>query len=206
VTATLLMLRNMTRQRLGIPVHDDFFTDPVLNTNINLAIADIEAVNRWPWSYRSDDIELPDTGVYQLPSDWRTTQALTIDRNELHEITDYDMHVKARGESGIPEYYTVIDRTIKVSPKPFSPSVTAHHFYYVEPLLLSVDQDETRIPAAHIGVIVAKAAMLCSIREDDRAAAESHMTEYALGLDRMRKSVRNSIRPTALRVRRGSWI
>lgn len=201
----LLILRSMVRQRLGVPVHDDYFTDPILNTNVNLAIADIESVNRWPWSYRSEDITLPSSGTYVLPSNWRTTQALTIDRNELHEITDYDMHVKARGETGIPEYYTIVDREIRVSPHPAADTI-AHHYFYVEPQLLSVDTDETRIPAAHVGVIVAKATMLCSIREDDRAAADAHMTEYVTGLDRMRKSVRSTIRPTALRVRRGSWI
>jgi hypothetical protein len=199
------MLRNMVRQRIGIPVHDDYFTDPVLNTNINLAISDIEAINRWPWSYRSEDIELDATGIYTLPDNWRTTQALTIDRNEVHEITDYDMHMRTRMESGIPEYFTIVDRELHVSPKPPGPT-TAHHYYYVEPQLLSVDEDQPRIPSVHVGVIVAKAAQLCSVREDDRAAADAHMIEYMTGLERMRKSVRPTIRPTALRIRRGSWI
>jgi hypothetical protein len=56
VTTTLMQLRRLTRSRLGVPITDDFFSDAILDDNVNLAVQAIEAEYRWPWAERVDPV------------------------------------------------------------------------------------------------------------------------------------------------------
>ena len=50
MATSLLFIRKLVRDRLGIPMHDSYFPDPLIDANINLAILAVEEAHRWPWN------------------------------------------------------------------------------------------------------------------------------------------------------------
>lgn len=206
MTIALAQLRQMVRDRLGVPAHDSFFDGSVLDTNINLAVLAVEAEYRWPWSEAADEVTIPTTGQITVPTNWRATRALLLANRELEEWPYYDLRWRYGDEqSGLPTHFSLVDKTLHVRPKPAS-DTAAVHIYYTQPDLLASDEDTTRIPTEHVGVIIAKAAQLSSTREDDRPSAEMHLAEYLTGLERMRKDAKGTTRPQRTRVREGSWL
>ena len=200
----LQALRQMVRDRIGVPPHDEFFSPNVLDTNINLALTAIESEHRWPWNERTEDVILTPTAELTMPDDWRATRAMFTQYNTLMEWPYYDLKVRFHEYAGDPTHFSLVNRTMYVRPWP-SGDIPATHVYYAEPKMLALDTDVPNIPMQHIGTLVAKAAQLCSVREDDRPSADSHLAEYLQGLERMRKEVRGTTRPTKIRVREGSW-
>jgi hypothetical protein len=81
-----------------------------------------------------------------------------------------------------------------------------NHAYYVDEPWLAADDDTPNLPDRYAGCVIAKAAELLAVREDDRAAAAAHNAEYTSWLVRMRKDVRPSTGPVTIRVRPGSQI
>jgi len=205
VSIALIALRQMVRDRIGVPPHDEFFKDTVLDTNINLAYAAIEGESRWPWAERYETLTVGVDGEFDAPLNWRATRALTVDHSDLIEMTPYDMMIRFGDSAARPTHYSVVNGRFKVRPTPMS-DIEMNHLYYVLPTLLAVDADAPSIPLEHIGTLIAKAAQLCSVREDDRPSADSHLAEYLQGLQRMRKDVRGTTRPTRIRVRPGGWL
>lgn len=207
MATNLLFIRKMVRDRLGHPMHDDFFTDPLLDANINLAILAAEEEHRWPWNEIRVTFTLPSgTTSMILPNDWRATRAIVRGVNDLIEMTPYDLdRFLDTIQGGPPTNFSIIGDEIRFAP-PGGSDVEMIHYYYRAPKLLSVDEDTIRMPSQHVGTIVAKASQLCSVREDDRPSAESHLLEYMTGLDRMRKDVRQTTRPQQKRIRPGNWV
>ena len=141
-----------------------------------------------------------------MPDDWRSTRAVTIGREDLREVPDFDLETRHLQVAPTqPNVYAFAGRTMRFGPLPDG-EYEGRHFYYVLPDFLASDDSETRIPDQHIGVIVAKAAQLCAIREDDRTAAGEHLAEYMMGVEKMRAEVRSGTRPTTPRIRRGSLL
>jgi hypothetical protein len=205
LSVALIKLRQMVRDRLGVPAHDSFFDGSIIDTNINLANFAIEGEYRWPWSERADEVVIPTTGQLTVPDNWRSTRALLTEYAELEEWPYYDLRWRYSEESGQPQHFSLINKTLHVRPIP-SQEIPATHIYYVQPDVLAQDTDEPALPNEHIGTLVAKAAQLCAIREDDRPSADSHLGEYLQGLERMRKDVKGTTRPGRTRVRAGSWL
>ena len=205
MTIPLLALRQMVRDRIGVPPHDEFFKDTVLDSNLNLAIAAIESEYRWPWSERMETVTTDADGEFDAPTNWRATRALVANGCDLLEIPIYDLTVKFKDVAmAQPTHYAVTNGRFRV--RPITGAMELDHIYYVSPALLASDSDVPAIPVEHIGTLVAKAAQLCAIREDDRPSADSHLGEYMQGLARMRKDVRGTTRPVRIRVRPGSWL
>lgn len=200
----LQAIRQMVRDRIGVPPHDEFFSPNVLDTNINLALTAIESEHRWPWNETAIDVTLDSSGEMQMPDDWRATRAIWTRYNTLVEVPYYDLKVRFSYSSGEPTHFSIVNQTMHVRPWP-SGDIQATHLYYAEPKVLVSDTDTPNIPMQHIGTLIAKAAQLCSVREDDRPSADVHRTEYSQGIERMRKEVHVSTRPTTIRVREGSW-
>jgi len=206
MATNLLFIRRMVRDRLGHPMHDDFFTDPLIDANINLAILAVEEEHRWPWNQTRVVVTFPAGADFlPLPADWRATKAIVRDLYDLGELTPYDLDRLSSHQVGPPTHFTIIDDTIRFAP-PGGSETELIHYYYRAPKLLSVDEDTIRMPSQHVGTVVAKACQLCSVREDDRPSAESHMIEYMAGLERMRKDVRPTTRPQQKRIRPGNWV
>ena len=201
----LVACRQMVRDRLGVPAHDEFFSATVLDSNINLALTTLQSEHRWPWNERAEQVLLNQSGELELPFNCRTTRAIITDNRDLAEMTYYDLSVRFKEAHGTPSHYAILNRTLHFRPLPAS-VIKAQHIYYSEPALLSADLDVPNIPVQYIGVLIAKAAQLCSTREDDRPSAQVHLQEYMQGVDRMRKDIRPTSRPTQIRVRDGSWI
>lgn len=205
MSVTLASLRELVRQRLGVASHDSFFDDSLLDANINLALFAVEGEHRWPWNERIDQAVVTD-GLFDLPDDYRATRALYYDQTELLEMAPYELFTRfASPVSAYPTHYATIDQVGYVRPIPTDGTVV-NHLYYASPSELVNDSDQPRIPIEHIGTVVAKAAQLCSVREDDRPSADSHLTEYMTGIARMRKDVRGIMRPVVPRTRPGSWL
>ena len=106
---------------------------------------------------------------------------------------------------GFPRTFCVIDRTVKLRPVPAVGTVLSH-VYYRTPDLVVADDDVPQMPTEYTPAIVAKAAELLSLREDDRASAGAHAGEYAQWLGRMRKDTRRTTGPIVPRSRPGSWV
>lgn len=201
----LAQIRRTVRSRLGVPVTDQFQTDDVIDEHINIAIQTIEQENRWPWQEAIQTVTLADSsGDFTVPVDWRATRAIIADRYEVKITSPIDVLMYPTNASGPPQIAAVIDRTVKLRPAPGVGTVLSH-IYYRAPVLLVEDDDEPQMPTEYTPAIVTKAAELLSLREDDRAAAAAHLTEYQQWLQRMRKDTRRTTGPITPRIRPGSW-
>lgn len=206
VSTPLVMLRQMVRDRLGVASHDAFFTDSVLDSNINLALLAIEGEYRWPWNEKITELVLESNdGSIDVAPDWQATRVVRTKFHTLIEMTAYDLFDTFEERTGDPSHFALVNRKLYVRPTPAAGYPLIHH-WYAEPVLLAADEDKPTIPLRHIGALVAKTAQLCSVREDDRPSADSHLAEYLQGIDRMRKETRRITRPTKPRVREGSWL
>lgn len=204
MATSLLFIRKMVRDRLGIPIHDDYFPDPLIDANINLAILAVEEAHRWPWNETYATMTLPEGSLYvSVPEDWRATKAITDIAGPLNECVSYELDAMRNRSSARPVSFCIINDEIHFAP--IGMQVEYTHYYYRDPKLLETDEDVIRLPAQHVGTIVAKACQLCSTREDDRPSAAVHQIEFDDGLRRMLKDVRPITRPAAKYIRPGSW-
>lgn len=208
MATSLLFIRKLVRDRLGIPMHDDYFPDPLIDANINLAILAVEEAHRWPWNEIMTTLTVPDnTNSIAVPTDWRATKAIINEAGTaLGQCVSYDLErLRQSAITGNPGFWCIINDTIEFAPSNTTSQVFKH-IYYRTPKLLSEDSDIIRLPQQHVGTIVAKASQLCSTREDDRPSAASHMVEFQEGLMRMQKDVRSSTRPLQKFIRPGAWV
>lgn len=201
----LSQLRRSVRSRLGIPVTDQFQSDEIIDEHINVAIQTIEQEQRWPWQEAIQTVTIEDsTGDFTVPVDWRATRAIVCGTNNVQIVSPIDVVMYPTDANGIPQIAAVVDRTVKLRPAP-TPGVTLSHIYYRGPILLVNDEDEPQMPPEYTPAIIAKACEMLSLREDDRAAAGAHLTEYQQWVGRMRKDTRRTSGPITPRVRPGSW-
>lgn len=201
---TLMQLRRLTRSRLGVPIADDFFDDATLDDNINLAIAAITAENRWPWNERAEPVYLAaGDESFLVPDQWSATRSLFVGDREVSLVSPTDLARWSTTITGPPRVWTPLNDRIAVRPTGGGELI---HSYFVDELWLVEDSYSPTMPSRFAGAIVAKAAELLAVREDDRAAAAAHAAEYSSWLVRMRKDVRTSTGPTIPRVRPGSQI
>lgn len=205
-TAPLSTLRRYVRQRMGVPVSDDFFTDLVITDAINLALGIIEEEHYWPWSEVVDVATLAaGNPAIVKPDRWRATRALFFQGTELALVSVTDLLASYNATSAQPTAWADTGANITVAPVPSGP-VDLTHVYYRQPLLLTVDDDQPDLPASMTDAIVCKAAELLSAREDDQTARAAHGNDYAKWVQRMLRSQRRSTGPLKVRVRPGSWI
>jgi hypothetical protein len=208
---TLMQLRRLVRSRLGVPTSDQMFQDDQLDDHINLAVEAVEAEQRWPWQEHVDTVYIePNTPDIPLGPRWRATRMLLVadTKVELQLVSPSDVlswYVSAVDVGGPPTVWAPIGDHIVVRPLP-SEQIALTHYYYSHPNWLRGDDDEPETPSQFVGAIVAKAAELLSVREDDRAAAGAHNVEYNQWIERMRRDVRRSTSPVRIRVRAGSWL
>jgi len=203
---SLMQIRRKVRTRTGTPGSDQFNDDGVIDDAVNMAIQSIESEQRWPWlqAITPHTVTAGDPTIV-LPADWRATRFLFLDDDELVGISPSDLYMRPTNQHGRPEVYAIIGSEIHVRPVPASEFVL-NHLYYRTAGTLTDDADTVVLPDQFVGAIVAKAAELLSIREDDRAAAASHLAEYAQWVVRMRREARRISGPLRVRVREGSWI
>ena len=203
---TLLQLRRRTRSRLGVLVSDQFFDDGVLDDHINLAIDAIQSDHRWPWLETFKTIStVAGQDNYSLPDDWFAARGLYIGDDELPLIAPSDLMIRPTDHSGRPEVWAVVNNKVYVRPLPAG-VYPMNLLYYRGVQDLENDDDTLDMPNQFSPAVVAKAAELLSLREDDRGAAGAHAAEYAEWLQRMRRSVRRTTGPVRIRVREGSWV
>jgi hypothetical protein len=206
MATSLLFIRKLVRDRLGIPMHDSYFPDPLIDANINLAILAIEESHRWPWNETIGTFTLDNDGASALlPEDWRATKAIVDQGGDALELcVSYDLERYRQGNTqGHPGWFCIIADSVYFAPIGSGEVFT--HYYYRSPKLLNVDEDVIRMPSQHVGTIVAKASQLCSTREADRPSAAVHLMEYQEGIERMRKDTKPSTRPQQKRIRPGAW-
>jgi len=197
----------MVRDRLGIPIGDSFFSDSVLDTNLNLAIAAFDSENRWPWNEATTTLTLlGGTKEVELPDDWSALRAVTYKHEVLEQMPLYDLVRVDDGAGSWFRWYAVKDRTLVLAPST-TLDTELGIVYYRQPLLMEDDHDVPRAPIEHINAIIAKACQLCAVREGERTEAGDHLIEYLGALARARKEVhRNMTRGVGRRIRPGAWI
>jgi len=89
--ATLVDLRRLIRQRVGVPASDDFFTDAVLTDTINLALDHITTEQYWPWDeHRDDRLTTAITGAVGVAVDYRATRSVFYVADELGYVAPAD--------------------------------------------------------------------------------------------------------------------
>jgi hypothetical protein len=202
--ANLMQLRQSVRARLGVGVNDNFVTDELIDSHINIAVQTIEAEGLWPWQERR--VTLTTTANVEelaLPTDWSRNRALKHQLNEIHHVVPYDLD-RYRG-SGVPSHYSIIGNKMLLGPTPSS-AMEVTLYYYKTPAYLAEDRSTPELPARYYPAVIAKAAELMSIREDDRASAGSHLAEYLQWTNRMRRENRTTSRPAGRRIRPGGWV
>lgn len=206
MSATLMQLRRLTRSRLGIPVTDDFFTDPVLDDHINLAVQAIESEQRWPWSEVVETVTVtPAEPDIPLEEGWRATRSIFDGEVELHLVAPADLLSWSATVGAPPRVFCPIRDVVAVRPLVASPTVLTHYWYRMS-VWLRDDTDVPDIPEQFAGAIVAKAAELLAARESSGSDASRHQVEYGAWITRMRRDVRRTTTPTRPRVRPGGWI
>ena len=202
----LVQIRRTVRSRLGVPVTDQFQTDEVIDENINIAVQTIEQEFRWPWQETIQTVTINNvSGDFSCPKDWKATRTLVCGQEQVHLASPIEVLLLPTNVVGLPRVFAIIDRTVKLRPAPPVATVL-QHVYYRTPILLINDNDEPQMPTEYTPAIVAKAAELLSLREDDRASAGTHAGEYAQWLGRMRKDTRRTTGPIVPRSRPGSWV
>lgn len=202
----LAQLRRSVRSRLGIPVTDQFQTDDVIDEHINIAIQTIEQEQRWPWQEAVETITITTAdGNWTVPTDWRATRTLVYNRHEVAIVGPLEVFMYPVDGTGPAQIAAVVDRVLKIRPAPAVGDVLTH-VYYRRASLLTDDEDEPQMPDEFTPAIIAKAAELLSVREDDRAAASAHASEYNEWVQRMRRDLRRTSGPIVPRVRPGSWV
>lgn len=204
---TLAQLRRSVRSRLGIPVTDGFQSDDVIDDTINMAMQALEEAHRWPWQERvHTPTVFASTSSFDVPADWRATRSILWNGSQVMEQSPTDLFMQLSTDTGnSPESFAFINRTIHVRPY-LSADTTVTHIYYRDSTELTADTDTPDMPAAYSPAIVAKACELLSLREGDRAAAGSHLTEYQQWVGMMRKDVERRTGPVVPRERPGSWM
>ena len=202
--ANLLQMRRMLRNRLAANSSDQFFKDDVLDDAINNAIATFESERNWPWQLQQTNLVTSDaSGDVPVPDDWRATRSVWCE-SDLGEVAPYDLLEKAE-TIGTPAVFAMVGNTMKVWP--YAPAGTTIKLIYSrQPTLLVNDADEPQMPALYYPAIIAKAAQLASVREDDRAAAGTHLLEYQQWLERLLVVTVQSTRPKGRRIRPGNWV
>lgn len=207
MTVNLVTMRKLVRDRLGVPATDDFITDDIIDSSINLAIITFDSEHRWPWNETTADLTLTaGTNWYSLPTDWRAMRAVTYLHDVLEPMPAYDLDRFIQGSGGHPRYYAIVNDQIRLEPSPQN-NASAKMYYYREPKLLTLDTDTTRCPDEHVMALVAKATQLCATRESERFEAQDHLAEYVLAVKRARKDVdRAYTRGVGRRIRPGAWV
>lgn len=201
----LAQLRRSVRTRLGIPISDQFQTDDVIDEHINIAIQTIEQEARWPWQETVHEVEITDTtGDFAVRVDWKASRTIIHDGTQVPIVSPVDALTYSSTGVGPPQVATIVDRTVKLRPRP-AVGTLLNHVYYRTPTLLQSDEDEPQMPTEYTPAIIAKAAELMAVRGDDRAAAAAHASEYAEWVVRMRRDVRRSTGPVVPRQRPGGW-
>ena len=208
MATSLLFIRKLIRDRLGLPIHDSYFPDQLIDANINLAILAIEETQRWPWNETVGTLTAGTNGLTaDVPDDWRATKAIVnTNGHSLAQCVSYDL-TRLRQTNGVGQtagYFCIINDKIEFAPAAGDEEFM--HIYYREPLLLNEDKDVPRLPSVYVGTIVAKASQLCSTREDDRPSANTHMMEFVAGIERMKKDTRATTRPQQKYIRPGNWV
>lgn len=205
MAATLTHLRRLTRERLGVPVSDDFFTDDVVDDHINLAVQAIDAEARWPWT---DGVQLADLDVgtpdIEPPDGYRATRSIMWEGVELAAVAPADLMAWDL-TTGLPSVWCPMNGLIAVRPKASGP-LQLIHYYLRQSTWLRADADVPLIPEQFTGAIVAKAAELLSARESSGGDATRHGAEYAAWVTRMRRDMRRVTGPARTRVRPGGWV
>jgi hypothetical protein len=201
-----LQLRDQVRVRIGVPVVDGFQDAVVIDQYINHANDLIEAEARWPWQETvASPSTVAGTATVAVPTDWRASRSLFIEDDEIHLKAPADIYQWNADDRGRPQVWALIGSDIHLRPVP-DVVYTLTHLYYKTPTVLEADDDTADMPDYLTGSIVAKAAELLAIREDDRGAASAHLAEYVGWLARMRKEMRRTTGPLRIRVREGSWV
>ena len=202
----LIVLRRQVRNRIGVPVTDGFHTDDRIDDAINAAISSVEAEARWPWQETvATPTTVADTETLTMPSDWRVTRSIHIGDDELYQRSPSDLYTWNDNDRGRPQIWTLVGGQVRLRPIP-DQAYDIVHIYYKQPTVVVDDNDEPDMPTHFTEAIIAKAAELLAIREDDRAAASAHLAEYMGWVQRMRKATRLTTKPVRIRVREGSWI
>lgn len=202
----LMQLRRRTRSRLGVPVADQFFTDDVLDDHINLAADVLDSEQWWPWREAVvTQVILAGGSGFTPPEDWRATRSLFVGSDEIINIAPSDLMLRPVAWQGRPEVWSIMGNDIEIRPYPDADYTLTHVYYRLRTELIE-DDDVLDMPAQYAGAVVAKAAELLSVREDNRPGAAAHLAEYMTWVNRMRRDVRRSTGPIRIRVREGSWI
>lgn len=205
---TLMQLRRRTRSRLGVPLSDAFFTDDILDDHINLALDVIDSEHNWPWNERHEQVDVGTDGVVALTTPpRRTMRSVFVQGIELRPISSSDLlrDFGSTPRTGVPSAWAELASEIVVRPVP-GEVMKADVVYYVTSIPLAADADMLTMPDQYAGSVIAKAAELLSVREDNGSAAERHAAEYAQWLGRMRRALRRSTGPIQPRVREGGWV
>jgi hypothetical protein len=199
------MLRRLVRSRLGVPVADDFFGDPILDDSINLAIQVVEGEYHWPWSDALDQVAVAAGSLsFPAPTAYRATRAVFDGTTELYMVAPGDL-LSYVGSTGDPRVWCPMGDVVTIGPAPSDDRVLLH-YWYRQPSWLADDNDQPAIPDQFIGSVVAKAAELLSSREGSTADAARHNNEFNTWIARMRRDVKRGTPPTRVRVRPGGWI
>lgn len=204
MSVTLVQLRRMVRNRIGRSANDAYFDDARVNDAINNAATTFASERDWPWSMSYATISSPvDPGTITLPNDWRSTKALYYLERELDYIPPFEL-LKYGLDRGEPSVFSHIGTELHVRAVP-NAETDFKLLYHRVPVLLDSDSDVLDMPEYCYPAVVAKAAQLCSTREDDRPAAASHLLEYDQWVQRLLMSGLNHKRPVGRRIRSGSW-
>ena len=91
--------------------------------------------------------------------------------------------------------------------RPVPPTdITLTHIGYYQAIELRLDVDTSPLPQQYRGAVVSAAAAMLSAREDDQNSRAAHLADYQGWIQRMRREVRGTVKPTTPRIRPGSWV
>lgn len=167
-------LRTEVRLRAQVPATDGIWTDSLVNSAINAALADLSVDHKWWWlqeaatpSHTSGAVDL--SAVDPAP---RTIAHVLVGGAEAQRVSSAEADL-AVAATAPPYLYAVWGETLQIRPAPSGATAVAIRYYRDEPVL-SVDSDAPLMPAAYHPAIVDRACSICFESLDDTSSAAMH--------------------------------
>jgi hypothetical protein len=199
-------LRTNVLRRLGIRETDRFFTPEEVDRSINRAQERVDTEHDWTWLSASETVSLSaGDSSNALPANWKSTKGVYYQGEALVVLSETELLYRQEWQSASPYGYYIGNGTLDIAPEPNSAVILTHSYYKWSPAL-TVDTAEPLIPKPWRQVLVwAAVADLAPDREDYVLAGKAE-AQYQDSIAKMRKSLRPTKQPWAVRVRPGGWL
>lgn len=199
------------RSRIGLNFEDGRLDDPNIvgaDTVVNAGLTDLSTAHDWDWLYTEGTISVVNgTEAYALPANHMRT--LWVSNSHDQEIFYKQRRdaIKYHNLAGsYPRFYSVLNDTLYLSPKPSQNETFRHGYYTYIPLIAcatiaDMADVDLEIPDLYVGLATLYVAKNIAMMFKDFDAYRLVTGEIKAELDRVADNTRRSIGPVSPQTR-----